>query len=226
MAKFGNQVLDFYQNLGTGPSVPDQVKVLYPHRSSEAWKVMTRFYLKYYNDHKPRTFLIGINPGRLGAGTTGIPFTDPVRLKEICKIEHDFEHKSELSSKFIYYLIEVFGGATQFYKQFYFTSVSPLGFTRSGKNLNYYDLSELQKKWEPFMVDCLRKQIEMGASPKAFCLGQGKNHKYLLQLNSKYQLFEEVIPLPHPRWIMQYRLKRLDEFVNDYCSKLPQNAAS
>jgi hypothetical protein len=217
---FGEQVLSFYKKLGQGPVVPDGVEVLYPHHLDSTWEVMTQFYLKYYNDSHHRTFLIGINPGRLGAGTTGIPFTDPIRLAKVCGIDNDFKPKPELSSKFIYQLIEAYGNASSFYQNFYFTSVSPLGFTRSGKNLNYYDLKELQETWEPFMVNGLKSQLEMGASPRAFSLGQGKNHKYLQYLNKKYQLFEAITPLPHPRWIMQYRLKRLDEFVEDYCSKL------
>ena len=222
MKTFGDQVLEFYHTLGKGPEVPDKVEVLYPHLNAKAWEVMSHFYKEFYPDANPRTFLIGINPGRLGAGTTGIPFTDPVRLKEACGINNDFKPKSELSSKFIYHMIAAYGGVHEFYSNFYFTSVSPLGFTKTGKNLNYYDLKELQDTWEPFMVACLQSQISMGASPKAFSLGQGKNHKYLLYLNQKYQLFEEIFPLPHPRWVMQYRLKRLDEFVQKYCSDFEQ----
>ncbi len=222
MKTFGEQVLAFYRNLGNGPQVPQDVEVLYPHHHPAAREVMNQFYLKYYRDHGPRVFLIGINPGRLGAGTTGIPFTDPIRLKEICGIDNNFKPNPELSSKFIYQMIEAFGGVFKFYQNCYFTSVSPLGFTRFGKNLNYYDLRELQDTWELFMVNCLRKQIEMGACPRAFSLGQGKNYKYLQYLNDKYHMFEQVIPLPHPRWVMQYRLKRLNEFVDDYCSKLNQ----
>lgn len=225
MKTFGEQVLAFYRNLDSGPQVPQDVEVLYPHHNPAAWEVMNQFYLKYYHDHGPRVFLIGINPGRLGAGTTGIPFTDPIRLKEVCGIDNNFKPNPELSSKFIYHMIEAYGGVFKFYQNCYFTSVSPLGFTRSGKNLNYYDCRELQDVWEMFMVNCLRKQIRMGACPKAFSLGQGKNYKYLQYLNDKYQLFEQVIPLPHPRWVMQYRLKRLNEFVDDYCSKLNQAIA-
>lgn len=222
MKSFGDQVLEFYLSMGQDPAVPDRVEVLYPHRDSKAWEVMTQFYQQYYCDRSPRTFLIGINPGRLGAGTTGIPFTDPVHLKEVCGIDNDFKPRSELSSKFIYHMIAAYGGVNKFYNNFYFTSVSPLGFIKSGKNLNYYDLKELQDTWEPFMVTCLQSQIFMGARPKAFSLGQGKNHKYLLYLNQKYHLFKEIIPLPHPRWVMQYRLKRLDEFVQKYCSDFKQ----
>ena len=177
---------------------------------------MTRFYMKYYSDTQKRVFMIGINPGRLGAGTTGVPFTDPIRLQEECAIEHEFELKPELSSRFIYHMIEAYGGVKKFYQRCYFTSVSPFGFTRNGKNLNYYDIRELQDQWETFMVKSLKTQISFGACEQAFSLGQGKNHKYLLYLNQKYQLFKQIHPLPHPRWIMQYRLKRINEFTRLY----------
>ncbi|MGB3465178.1 MAG: hypothetical protein WBA74_07910, partial [Cyclobacteriaceae bacterium] len=55
---------------------------------------------------------------------------------------------------------------------------------------------------------------------KIYSLGQGKNIKYLEYLNKKYQLFGEIVPLPHPRWILQYRRKRKDEFLDLYLEKL------
>ncbi len=220
MRLFGDQVLQFFEKLGTGPEVPQEVEVLYPHQQDAARRIMQDFYTKFYSDSMPRVFLIGINPGRLGAGITGVPFTDPIRLKDICNIDNTFDRKAELSSKFIYQMIAACGGVENFYGRFYFTSVSPLGFTRGGKNLNYYDIKTLQEGWEGFMVDSLRKQISFGAHEIAFSLGQGKNHKYLQTINKKYHLFKEVIPLPHPRWVMQYRLKRLDEFISLYQSSL------
>ncbi len=200
--------------------MPKGVEVLYPHRAPTTWQIMTQFYRKYYQDSDKRVFLIGINPGRFGAGTTGIAFTDPIRLERECRIDHSFDLKPELSSRFIYHMIAAYGGVDKFYSQCYFTSVSPLGFTSGGKNLNYYDLKELQHNWESFMVDSLKSQISFGACEQAFSLGQGKNHQYLLNLNRKYQLFKQIQPLPHPRWIMQYRLKRLDEFTELYCEKI------
>ena len=220
MESFGQQVLSYYEGLQSHPEVPDGVEVLSPHLNNDTREVMTRFYLKYYSDHKKRVFVIGINPGRFGAGITGIPFTDPIRLQDVLGIDHKFDLKPELSSRFIYHMIEAYGGAEVFYQHCYFTSVSPFGFTQSGRNLNYYDLRELQDSWESFMVDALRDQIMMGACPQAFSLGQGKNHKYLLYLNEKYKLFSQIHPLPHPRWIMQYRLKRKDEFVHLYCQSI------
>jgi hypothetical protein len=223
---FGLKVISFYRGLPHGPEVPAGVDVMYPHMDPQAWEAMCEFYLKYYGDSSKRIFVIGINPGRFGAGTTGIPFTDPIRLQEVLGINHEFDLKPELSSRFIYQVIDAYGGAETFYRHCYFTSVSPFGFTSNGKNLNYYDLRELQDTWESFMVNTLKSQIEMGACPHAFSLGQGKNHKYLLYLNDKYQLFTAIHPLPHPRWIMQYRLKKLDEFIELYCNSLSSKICS
>jgi len=213
---FGQQVIDYYKNIKIPNNLPEGVEVLYPFDQPEVINIVEAFNRKYFSDTNNRTFLIGINPGRFGGGTTGIPFTDPIRLKDILKIDNTFDPKAELSSKFIYKMIEALGGHESFYKRFYFTSVSPIGFVMNGKNLNYYDVPALQEALESYMVEELRKQIEFGANPIAFSLGMGKNIAYLKKINAKYKLFEEVRPLPHPRWVMQYRLKRVDEFLEQY----------
>ena len=35
-------------------------------------------------------------------------------------------------------------------------------------------------------------------------------------LNEQHQWFERIIPLPHPRWIMQYRRKTADSYVERF----------
>jgi hypothetical protein len=118
-------------------------------------------------------------------------------------------------------MIEAFGGVDAFYAKVFFTSVSPLGFVKDGVNLNYYDIPEVRDFLEPYMVRSLRHQIEIGAIAEvAYSMGKGKNIKYLHYLNKKYQLFDRIEPLPHPRWIMQYRLKRKQEFIDEYVDKI------
>ncbi len=214
---FGNYYTDFYKKLKLPDSLPEGVEILNPFESDQVVSYMDAFYSKYYSDDNPRLFLIGINPGRFGAGVTGIPFTDPIRLESVCGIKNDLGKKQELSSVFMYDMINAYGGPDAFYGKCFFTSVSPVGFVMNGKNLNYYDIPELQKELESFMVDSLRKQLDMGGLKKiAYSLGMGKNIKYLHYLNKKYHLFEEIKALPHPRWVMQYRLKRKDEFIEEY----------
>jgi hypothetical protein len=118
-------------------------------------------------------------------------------------------------------MINAFGGASAFYSKFYITAVSPLGFTRAGKNLNYYDDKTLQQDIKPFVIDCMHKQFEFGIDRRtAFCLGDGKNFTYLNALNKEQQFFESIVPLSHPRFIMQYKLKKKSEYIEQYIEKL------
>ena len=223
MKTFAQHITNFYLNIDRVPAVPPGVEVLDPYKSEEVRTIVREFYFKYYNDREPRIFLIGINPGRHGAGVTGIGFTDPIRLDHACHIPNGFDPRPELSSKFIYQLIEAWGGVKAFYRNFYFSSVSPLGFTQDGKNLNYYDTPGLQNGWEPFMIKSLKSQLAAGGSKKiAFVLGHGKNYQYLNQMNEKHGLVKTLWPLPHPRWVMQYRLKKLDIYIQEYITKLHQ----
>jgi Domain of unknown function (DUF4918) len=194
---------------------------MHPFLNASTLKVCKQFYEKYYNDNFSRRMILGINPGRFGGGVTGIPFTDPIRLQTACGIENDWVKKQELSSLYMYDMIHAFGGAEKFYQQFYISSVSPLGFTKDDKNLNYYDDKLLQERIRPFVVDCLNKQLKFGIERDiAFCLGDGKNFQYLSDLNKKEHFFEILIPLSHPRFIMQYRLKKKEEYIQYYLQQL------
>lgn len=218
---FAQQVLQFNLSLPPSLEVPIGIEVLFPYEASETIRAMTAFYEKYYNDAEQRIFIFGINPGRFGAGVTGVPFTDPIRLVEECNISNNFQKKPELSSVFVYEFIHAFGGLEAFYKQFYITSLSPLGFTKDGKNYNYYDDRELQEVVRPFIVDSILKQQEFPTNRKvALCMGQGKNAAFFQKINEQHRFFDEILVLPHPRWVMQYRRKRMEEFVSLYVDYL------
>lgn len=214
-------ILRFYKWLQPNFKLPKNVEIMNPFTDAAAWKLTATFYNKFYNDDKPRRFIFGINPGRFGGGVTGIPFTDSIRLQQECGIENGLPKKAELSSQFIYQMINGYGGTEAFYGQFFITALSPLGFTKNGINLNYYDDKELLKACEPFIIACIREQMAtIPTTNICYCLGEGTNFKYFSKLNSTHQFFKEIIPLPHPRWIMQYRRKRIDEFVKLYVDKL------
>jgi len=218
---FGEKVISFYENLVFPDILPEEIEVMVPFANADTADACRIFYRKYYSDLRQRHLIIGINPGRFGAGITGIPFTDPIRLATACGIENNWQKKQELSSVFVYEMINAFGGVEKFYKSFYITAVSPLGFTRAGKNLNYYDDRTLQESIRPFVIDCLRSQLDFGVNRDvAFCLGDGKNYKFLSALNKKEKFFKDVIPLSHPRFIMQYKLRKKDEYVQRYVDAL------
>jgi hypothetical protein len=214
-------ILNFYGKLRPRFKLGDGIGIMNPYQEPAAWSVAQQFYPKYYSDNRPRAFIFGINPGRHGAGVTGIPFTDPIRLEVNCGIANNFQRRGELSSEFIYAMIEVFGGPEAFYSRYHFTAVSPLGFVRAGKNLNYYDDRQLIKAFEPFMLRCIRLQLKtMPTFSICFCLGEGENFKYLSRVNERHGFFKEIIPLPHPRWVMQYRRKKVADYVELYVNKL------
>lgn len=218
---FAANILAFLKTLEFNVNLPADIRVMNPYEDDYAENICHRFYNKYYNDDNCRRMIIGINPGRFGGGITGIPFTDPIRLQNDCGIENVWPKKQELSSVYIYNMINAFGGPSAFYGQFYITAISPLGFTRNNKNLNYYDDKILQAGIREFAISCLNRQLAFGIDTNAiFCLGDGKNYHYLSRLNKEYKFFKAVIPLPHPRFIMQYRLKRKTEYIQFYLKQL------
>jgi uracil DNA glycosylase superfamily protein len=220
---FADRVLAFHRDLALPKIRVRGVKALDPYRNPVTSELAARFYHKYYADSNPRIFIFGINPGRFGAGMTGVPFTDPIRLQHTCGIENDLPKKQELSSVFIYKIIERWGGAESFYKAFFFAAVSPVGFVRDGKNFNYYDDTRLLRSLQPFIVESMRKQIEIGARRQvAILLGTGRNRLIFERLNEEHGFFGRVLVVEHPRFIMQYRRKRLDEYVDRYHGALTQ----
>jgi Domain of unknown function (DUF4918) len=212
-----DRIITFLTALNPDFQLPPGVEIMNPFMDKQSLRLVKLFYHKYYSDNNCRHFIFGINPGRWGGGITGIPFTDPQKLQHICGIENDLSQKQELSANFIYTMIENFGGVKAFYNKFFITAVSPLGFTKNGKNLNYYDDRNLQYAAESFIIDCIQRQLSsLKSEDTCFCLGEGDNFRYLKRLNEQYNFFKKIIPLPHPRWIMQYRRKQLNEYIEMY----------
>ncbi len=221
MNTLADRIIDFYFSMDRNWKLPTGFELIDPFSDEETRRVFSAFYQQYFSDNNPRRFLLGINPGRHGAGVTGVPFTDPKILAETCGVENLFQKKNELSALFVYQMIEVFGGPEVFYSQFYINSVSPLGFLTGGINCNYYDDKKLYESVKKHIVKGINDQIAMGMhTDVAYSMGKGKNFKYLVKLNDEYEFFDKVLPLPHPRWVMQYRRKRVDEFVDLYLTEL------
>jgi hypothetical protein len=219
--QFANKILDFYTTLQVPEKLPRGVEVLFPFSSPEVIRLMNQFYFQYFSDTRKRTLIFGINPGRHGAGITGINFTAPRQLFHDCGISNDFGDASELSAEFIYTMIQAYGGPDQFYKDYFISAVSPLGYVYKGKNMNYYDMPSLQLRLKPFVVNCIQQQLQWPVKQKrCICIGGDKNFRYLSALNERYQWFEKIDVLPHPRFIMQYKRKYIHEYISLYLKTL------
>lgn len=221
MKTWDARILDFLGSLQLDVKFPKGFAAMNPYKDPVVMGFCKKFYSAYYHDTNERTLLLGINPGRFGSGTTGISFTDPIRLERDCGIRNSFQQKPELSSDFIYRMIDACGGVAKFYSRFFISAVSPLGFLLNHKNVNYYDDPRLQKAVTPFITHTLQQTIDMGVNRKVvFCIGEGKNLAFLTKINHEHKWFERIEPLPHPRFIMQYRRKKVEEYVERYCEKL------
>jgi hypothetical protein len=215
-ATFAQQVIRYLLSLRPTETLPSAVEVINPYQRAEVQEVVRQFYTRFFDDGHPRVFLLGINPGRFGGGITGIPFTDPVALQQHCDIPHEWSATRELSSRFVYAFIERMGGTAAFYARFYLTALYPLALVRHGKNYNFYDESALFTTLKPAIVENIKAQLAFGANRKyAVCLGR-KNGEYLEKLNQEYGFFDSLTVLDHPRYLMQYKLRQLDAYLDQY----------
>ena len=224
---FAEKIISFYREVEYSGILPKGISIMNPFRHNpDILPAITQFYNKFYNDNSPRHLILGINPGRHGAGVTGIPFTDSKRLDDKCGLSITGIKTFETSSVFIYDMIEAFGGTEKFYGRFYISSVSPLGFTSTGKNgnevnYNYYDSRQLTETVYDFMIASIEKQLNFGIKrDSCFCLGTGKNFKFIQELNNEKKYFGKVIPLEHPRFIMQYKSTKKQLYISKYITEL------
>jgi hypothetical protein len=227
------KIISFNKTLDFKGQLPDGISVMNPLRDSEeALHASSAFYRKYFNDNDSRHLILGINPGRFGGGITGIPFTDPKRLSNVCGIPFNGVLAHEPSSAFIYEMIDQYGGPANFYKRFLISAISPLGFTsltKSGReiNYNYYDSIELQYAAHEFILESLNKQLSFGINTDiCYCLGTGKNFKFFLKINALHNFFKKIIPLEHPRYIMQYKLKTKQIYIVKYLKEFERSDIS
>lgn len=226
METFADKVIHFNQNIEFHGTLPKNIKMMNPFQENKKVQEISRkFYKKFYDDNKSRGFIIGINPGRLGAGVTGIPFTDTKRLEEVCKIPIKGPSTHEPSSVFVYDLIERYGGPRKFYGDFYIHSICPLGFIEKNKkgnwiNCNYYDHEDLYISLKGFIIENMRKQISFGIDQKVVYVMGKKNAKYVRKINDEEGFFEKIIELNHPRYIVQYKSKQKEQYFDNYLMKL------
>ncbi|MEZ4757787.1 MAG: DUF4918 family protein [Flavobacteriales bacterium] len=178
-----------------GIELPTGIGVLDPFNgpnADEVSRIVTLFHRTYYSDDRPRTLMLGINPGRLGAGSTGLSFTDTKRCESDLGIPVNGLRTHEPSSDFFYRMVRAAGGAEVFYSRVYVHAICPLGFVkeasagspeervdpagrsknaqgplqetlrRTAVNLNYYDDKGLEQAVTPFVESWLRTLVKCG----------------------------------------------------------------
>jgi hypothetical protein len=217
VSTFGERAFRFYTSLELCNKLPRGVVAMNPYHTPRIRDYTKLFLRKFFSDYRKRVFVFGINPGRFGAGITGVTFTDPVALETFCGVPNNLPEKRELSSVFIYKFIKLWGGPKKFYRNFFLTAVSPLGFVKNNRNFNFYDNPALLRDTKPFLIRSVEFQLRFGARREtALVLGTGKIKQIFEDLNRECNFFKTVHTVEHPRFIMQYRRRKLRDYLRKY----------
>ncbi|EAE1300592.1 SMUG2 DNA glycosylase family protein [Listeria monocytogenes] len=227
---FAQRVLNFNEKLSNKSfELPTGFKVINPYsgEQKEIIRSVTRaFYHTYYNDSKPRRIILGSSPARRGSAVTGVPFEDAKHLQNETGIFIDDFYINKASSGFLYDVMNEYGGCAKFYSDFYMNFVCPLGITRVNArgnevNCNYYENKQLQQVLKSFIVESINDQLDFGIdTSKCYCIGSGENYVFLSEINEEYRFFDTIVPLEHPRFIMQYNSKDKDKYLEKYLNAL------
>lgn len=215
-------------------NLPEKYRLINPFAGAnqqQIAQIIHRFYHRYYHDDKRRFMILGSSPARRGTALTGVPFEDVNHLQKDTGISIDAFGANKRSSSFLYEVMEEYGGRQNFYKQFYMSFVCPLGIEKINLkgnwiNCNYYENAVLKKCLYLFIVDSLRRQIDFNIDTSVcFCIGSGENFKFLSNINNEYHFFDTIVPLEHPRFIMQYNADRKEEFIQKHVNTFRQYGA-
>ena len=227
MPNLPSQLPHFLAGFPLPGALPPGIEAQNPFREPAVQALAQRFADKFYADNqpyqvRPRVALLGINPGRLGMGRTGVAFTDPVALREVCGIANDLPRgRPELSTQFVYRVVAALGGPAEFYRHFFLSSIYPLVLLHQGLNYNYYDSPALIKTLWPDLQRSLRQQVADFGLRRDVAVSLGKrNGEFLTKLNKELQLFDKIVVLDHPRYLMQYRRRDLEANVANYVKTL------
>ena len=156
-------------------------------------KIVYEFYKKVYcTDKKNRIVFCGINPGRKGAGKTGVPFFDYMSLSNILASVKN--NDSEQSAQFIWSVISECG-IEDFFNNVYLTNICWLGFTKDKKNINYYEFDENIKE---LIFNEFLKEMRI-IKPKIIFSLSNEVHNDLIRLKTKFNENWEINNnLKHP----------------------------
>ncbi len=177
--------------------------------------IAEQFWQQYVPEPLPQTVIVGLNPGRLGAGLTGIPLLDFRSLANLLPDTQLPRNETEPSANFFHRVVQNIG-AEKFYREFYVSNVSAVGYVRDNKNCNYPDLPDAaQRIIEQRFLD------EMAVLAPKRIIALGREVEATVQ-----RLFSggsvTISHLPHPSWIMTYRLREAQSWVRRYTQMLTQ----
>ena len=90
------------------------------------------------------------------------------------------------------------------------------------------EYTKAEQLWDYIYVEDVAKALYLvgknGKNNSIYCIGSGENYEFLKKINEKYCFFDKIIPLEHPRFIMQYNSKNKEYYLNKYLSALTKNA--
>lgn len=213
---FGDRVMSFYDGLDRFRWATSEVALLSPVAEPAQRLALAAFCAKFYHDDASRVFWLGINPSRVRLTSTGIPYTDGFALEEYCGIANAFEKRRELTSDFFYRFIEQYGGAEAFYARHFAGAAYPLSILKKDKYCNYYDRG-LPAEVIDAIPAMLEQQSIIGHRRVLVVIGSGQNAKVLCQLNEELGLFDHVLVVEHPRYIMQYKSANIEFYLEKFC---------
>lgn len=222
MVKIIEQKLDFYQSITTGENkwMSDYLKKENIHILTgfiENKDLVINFYKQVYSNIHPRIVLCGINPGRFGAGKTGVPFLDYLSLSEFFP---DIKSTNrENSAQFVYKVIESYG-KERFFNDVYLTNFSWFGFQKKSnnqwKNVNYF---ELPQNIQSVIAESFLEEMEI-LQPQYIIPLSEKVEESLMGLKRSGRLDYEIMPrLKHPYYCsinnphdqMKEYIRRIDD---------------
>lgn len=222
-----NKIIDYYNWLSKqNIKLYNKYKIVNPYQQENILKIVESFYTKYFNDSNERYLILGSSPARRGTSATGIPFEDEEHIYKITGENINNFYINKNSSNFLYDVMENYGGIDKFYSDFFLGFVCPLGIVNTNNknnevNVNYYENRKLKEKLDDFIKQSLERLIDLGINRNVcYCIGSGENYKYLLKINEEYNFFKRIVPLEHPRYIMQYNKDKSDIYMDKYLKEL------
>ena len=228
--KNSEKILNYCENLSKIKiNIDDKYIIINPYNDINKEKIKlitTKFYNKFYSDNKKRRLILGSNPARRASAVTGIPYEDAIHLQKETGIFIDNFYVNKSSSNFLYDVIDEYGGCSKFYSDFYMNFVFPLGIAQINSkgnetNCNYYEVKKFEDVFDKYIIESIKEILTFNIDTSiCYCIGSGKNYEYLLKINKKYNFFKEIIPLEHPRFIMQYNSKNKDLYLKKYLDAL------